>query len=87
MWKTITINNDHKEKRQSFTAKAEFEGKLSAMFAFSGFEIEAWGATEEEALQNLRTALRESNELLAARVDFTKIQYINGLGEPITKNW
>lgn len=60
---------------------------MVSMWHRDGFTVTAYGATEIEALANLKIALAELGEIFTTPVDFENVQYVDGHGNPTTKNW
>ena len=72
----IKINNDGKEKWQSFTASVDISLRSASLQAAE------YGATETEAVENLQKLIAEF--LMQTEFDFGKRIYIDGMGNTIT---
>ena len=78
----IRIHNDGKEKHQSFESSVEFE--LNQSNVHGNYSMNAYGASEEEAIKNLKDAMVNFQVIVGFHKNQEdKIEYVDCLGEPI----
>lgn len=85
----IKVHNDGKEKYQSFEASIDIQGlgdvpALMNANSHGNAHVTGYGATEEEAITNMKKAA-VAIQVEIARAIAQSVQYVDCLGEPLKK--
>ena len=75
---TVALHNDGKEKYQSF------EASLKEPECICGTHLMGFGASREEAIEELRTKVQEEIKRLQ-EIDYDDVIPVDCLGKPLTK--